>query len=224
MINFQKQTIIGIIILFMLGTSPLSITYSFGEDYQGEQRKDTQYAEKTLKKGRLSIILTEKIVNGRLEVQHYTVPEGLSEEDKQRMLSFEDEILGWAYVNYKAYHTGIVLFDGKATKVGEDMWQISTEDILKIRNSEFGTKFSEKYNNFEVMNNSASEIDLNYKVIFSVKITETEHENVLINSFIHGLNSETSKNIRFSQIIDITTNSEKLIVSNQGYRNTILID
>jgi len=45
------------------------------------------------------------------------------------MLSIEDEILGWAYVHYKTYHAGIILFDGKATKVGENMWQISIDHM-----------------------------------------------------------------------------------------------
>jgi len=116
MIKFHNRTVIGIIILFMLGASPLSVIYSFGEDYQIENGKDAQNIGKNLKKGRLSIILTEKVVNERLEVQHHVVPKVLS-EDKQRMLPLEDEILGWAYVNYKAYHAGITLFDGKTTKV-----------------------------------------------------------------------------------------------------------
>jgi len=225
MIKFQKRTVIGIIVLFMLGASPLSVAYSFGEDYQGEERKDTQNAEKILKKSRLSVILTEKIVNGSLEVQHYTIPEGLSEEDKQRILSFESEILGWAYVNYKAYHAGIILFDGKATKVGENMWEISTNDILKIRDRELNLEFSEKYNNSDkVMNDSASDTDLSYKIIFSGKITETEHEDVLITSFINsGLNFETSQNIKFSQIGETTINSEKSIIVNQDFRNLILV-
>ena len=30
---------------------------------------------------------------------------------------------GWAYVNYKAYNSGIVLFDGKASKVGDNLWR-----------------------------------------------------------------------------------------------------
>jgi len=226
MIKFQKQTIIGIIVLFMLGASPLSVTYSFGEDHQEENGKDVQNAKKILKKGRLSVILTEKIVNGSLEVQHYTVPEGLSGEDKQRMLSFEGEILSWAYVNYKAYHAGITLFDGKATKVGENMWQISTNDILKIRDSEFDLKFSEKYDNSdETMNDSAFDLDLSYKVIFSGKIiAEKDHEDVLITSFINsGLNSETSQNIKFSQIGKMTIDSEKSIAFNQDFRNLILV-
>lgn len=222
MIKFQKRTVIGIIILFMLGASPLSVIYSFGEEYQKENGKDAQNIGKNLKKGRLSIILTEKIVNERLEVQHYIVPKGLSEDDKQRMLSFEDEILGWAYVNYKAYHAGITLFDGKATRVGENMWQISTDNMLKIGDNEFGLKFSEGYNNHEVMNESPLEMDLSYKVIFSGKITETDHEDVLINSFINsGLNSETSQNIAFSQTVDAIINSEKLVVSNQDFTESI---
>jgi len=199
----------GIIILFMLGASPLSVVYSFGEDYQIENGKDAQNIGKNLKKGRLSIILTEKVVNERLEVQYHVVPKVLS-EDKQRMLPFDDEILSWAYVNYKAYHAGITLFDGKATKVGENMWQVSTDNIPKIGDSELGPEFSEEHSNYEVMNDSGSEMDLSYKVIFSGKITETDHEDILINSFINsGLNSEVSQNIRFSQIDDMAINSEK---------------
>jgi len=224
-IKFQKRTILGIVILFMLGASPLSVTYSFGEDYQVENGKDIQNPEKIIKKGRLSVILTEKIVNGRLEVQHYSVPEGLSEEDKQRMISFVGETSGWAYVNYKAYHAGIILFDGKATKVGENIWQISTNDMLKAGDSEFNLQFSEKYRDLDIeMNDSALDKVLSYKVIFSGKITEMDQEDVLITSFINsGLNSETSQNIKFSPIVDTTINSEKSIVDNQDFRNSILV-
>jgi len=83
MIKFQKQTVIGIITLVILGVLPLSVTYSFGEDYQVEKRKDAQNTEKILKKGRLLTILIEKIVNGRLEVQHYTVPEDYQKVNKE---------------------------------------------------------------------------------------------------------------------------------------------
>jgi len=219
MIKFQKRTIIGIVILFMLGVSPLSVTYSFGEDYHGEKEKDAQKGEKAFKKGRLSLILTEKIVNGRLEVQHYTVPEELSEEDKPRILSFKDETLGWAYVNYKAFHAGIVLFDGKATKVGENMWEISSNDMLKIGDGGIDLEFSEKYDDSdEEMDDSTLDGILSYKIIFSGKITEMDYEDELIISFINsGLNYETSQNAKFPQIGDIAINSEKLIVSHQDF-------
>jgi len=219
MIKFQKRTIIGIVILFMLGVSPLSVTYSFGEDYHGEKEKDAQKDEKAFKKGRLSLILTEKIVNGRLEVQHYTVPEELSEEDKQRILSLEDKTLGWAYVNYKAFHAGIVLFDGKATKVGENMWEISSNDMLKIGDVGIDLEFSEKYDDSdEEMDDSTLDGILSYKIIFSGKITEMDYEDELIISFINsGLNYETSQNAKFPQIGDISINSEKLIVSHQDF-------
>ena len=154
-----------------------------------------------------------------------SVPEGLSGEDKQRVLSLEGETLGWAYVNYKAYHAGIILFDGKATKVGENMWKVSTNNMPEIRDGEIDLKFSEKYDNSdEAMNESALDVDLIYKVIFSGKITETDHEDVLITSFINsGLNSDTSQNIKFSQIGEMTINSEKSIVFNQDFGNSILM-
>lgn len=68
-------------------------------------------------------------------------------------------------------------------------------------------------------------MDFSYKVIFSGKITETDHkEDVLINSFINsGLNYETSQNIRFSQVGN-TINLEESVVSNQNFRSLILMD
>jgi len=61
-------------------------------------------------------------------------------------------------------------------------------------------------------------------IIFSDKITETDHEDVLIISFINsGLNSETNQNTKFSQIGETTMNSEKSIAFNQNFRNSILV-
>ncbi len=87
----------------MLSTSPLSITYSFADlnDYQNS---------------RLRIILTEKLVNGKLKVQHYALLDDFSGDDIQRMSLFEDQTPDLAYVNYKTFHSGIVIFDGKDTQ------------------------------------------------------------------------------------------------------------
>ena len=71
------------------------------------------------------VVLTEKIVNGKLEVQHYTLSDDISKEDMHRV-SFEGEISSWVYVNYDVYHSGIIIFDGKVSKIGENLWGIST--------------------------------------------------------------------------------------------------
>jgi len=34
-------------------------------------------------------------------------------------VSFEGEISSWVYVNYDVYHSGIIIFDGKVSKIGE---------------------------------------------------------------------------------------------------------
>ncbi len=53
---------IGVIAVFlMLGASPLSVTYSFA-DIQDNQKE------------RIGVILTEEVVNGKLQVRHYTLP------------------------------------------------------------------------------------------------------------------------------------------------------
>ena len=93
----------------MLAASPLSVTYAFGEN-------DGNLEE-------LRAILTEKVVDGKLKVNHYALPDRLSEADLQRTLSIDGQ-MSWAYVNYESYNAGIVLFDGKASKLGENLWEI----------------------------------------------------------------------------------------------------
>ena len=151
---------IGVIAVFlMLGASPLSVTYSFADTEDNQEDKKVQNdpkSEKSIKKERLKAILTEKVVNGKLKVQHYALPDDTTEEDMQRMLSFEGQTSGWAYVNYKAYHSGIVLFDGKASKVGENLWEISTNgvSILGERQSDLESsgKSNDSYVTGEILN------------------------------------------------------------------------
>ena len=118
MVKFQNRTIEVIAILLMLSASPLSVTYSFADlsDYQDEKDNNPD-GPKNIQNSRLRIILTEKLANGKQEVQHYALPDDFSDDNKQRMPSFEDQTSGWAYKNYNTFHSGIVIFDDKASKV-----------------------------------------------------------------------------------------------------------
>jgi len=218
MIKPKKNTIGGIIILLMLFTSSLSVSYSFAESEENEI--DMVKVSKNLKKDVLWTILTEKVVDGKLELQHYALPLDLSEEDMQRMLSFEDQTSGWAYVNYKAYHSGIVLFDGKASKVGENLWDISINGMLNLEERVSDLELSGKSNDSHVvMHGTVSDEDLSYRVIFSGKIVETDEENVASSFIISGLNSETEQNIKILHIGELSINSEKSNGFNQEFRN-----
>jgi len=187
MIKSQIRIIGALVILLMLGASPLSVTYSFAEN----ESKQVENRE-------LRVILTEKVVDGKLEVRQYALPEEISETDLKRILSFDGQI-SWAYVNYKTYQSGIILFDGKVSKIGENLWEISIE-------------------------NDSNE-DLSYKIVFSGKITETDEENGIAISFMNSIikNPETAQNIRLLQIGECIINSEKSIGSNQEFRNSISV-
>ena len=221
MVKPQNRTIGVIAILLMLGASPLSVTYSFAEMGDNQDKK-----EQSFKKERLRAILTEKIVNGKLEVKHYALPDDISEKDMQRMLSFDGKASGWAYVNYKAYHSGIVLFDGKASKVGDNLWKISTNGVLTLGERQFDLELSGKSNGSRVMlHGTASDEDLSYQVIFFGKITETDEENVFAISLMNsGLkNPEMGQNIKILQTGELTINLEKSIGTNQEFRNSLSV-
>ncbi len=164
----------------MLAASPLSVTYALG---QSDSNADE-----------LRAILTEKVVDGKLKVNQYALPDGLSETDLQRTLSIDGQ-MSWAYVNYKSYNAGIVLFDGKASKLGENLWKISiNEDILDEQ--------------------------VIFQVVFSGKITESDEENVIAVSLMNSVikNPETTQNLKLLQIGESIINS---IDSNQEYRKSI---
>ena len=95
------------------------------------------------------------------------------------------------------YQSGIILFDGKVSKSGENLWEISIE-------------------------NDSSK-NLIYKIVFSGKITEAGEDNGFVISFMNSTikNSEMTQNIKFLQIGESIINSEKLIDSNQTFRNSI---
>lgn len=182
MVKSQLRIIGALAILLMLGASPLSVNYSFAEnDENQEQNRE------------LRGILTEKVIDGKLQVNHYALPEDLSDEDLKRILSFDGQ-MSWGYVNYKAYQSGIVIFDGKASKIGENLWEISIEDT--------------------------SNGNLGYKVVFSGKIVETR-ENEFAISFMNSMinNLETAQNLKILENVPI--NSEKPIGPNQEFKNSI---
>lgn len=210
MVKPQNRTIGVITVLLMLGASPISVNYSFAD-------KEIQEQDMLDQKERLGVILTEKIVDGKLHVQRYVLPDDTTKQDMQRMLSFEGTS-GWAFVNYKAYNAGIILFDGKATKVGENLWEISTNGILRLGENEFNLELSGKSNGSHVkLHGKASHEDLSYKVIFSGKVGEAIDENIFVISFINSGNPEMGQNLKILQTGE-SDNSEKPIDSNQEFK------
>ena len=226
MVKPQNRTIGVIAILLMLGASPLSVTYAFADTESNQDTKDNSKTEQSSKKEKLRAILTEKVVNGKLEVKHYALPDDVSEEDMHRMLSFEGQTSGWAYVNSKVYNSGIILFDGKASKLGENLWKISTNGVLALGERQLDLELSGKSNGSHVvLHGTASDEDLNYRVIFSGKIVETDEQNVFAIAIMNsGLkNPEMGQNIKILQFGELTINSEKSIGSNQEFRNSISV-
>ena len=180
MVKYQIRNFKAVAILLMLAASPLSVTYAFGENNGNPEE--------------LRAILTEKVVDGKLKVNHYALPDGLSEADLQRTLSIDGQ-MSWAYVNYESYNAGIVLFDGKASKLGENLWEIS-------------------------MNENILDEEIIFQVVFSGKTTESDEENVFAVSLVNSMikNPETDQSLRLLQIGEPIINS---IDSNQEYRNSI---
>ena len=134
------------------------------------------------------------MVDGKLKVSHHTLPDGLSEIDLQRTLSIDDQ-MSWAYVNYESYNKGIVLFDGKTSKLGENPLKSSMDkDII--------------------------DDNVSFQVIFSGKTTELDEEDMFTISLMSLAikNPETSQNLKLLQIGESSINS---IDSNQIYRNSI---
>ncbi len=197
----QKRSFGVIAIFVMLGTSPLSVSYSFADFGENDSE--------VLKNKRLGMILTEKMVNGKLQIQQYALPDEFSDNDKQRMVSFEEESSSWAYVNYNALHSGIVLYDGKASKIGENQLEISN-DFLK--DSQSGLEITE---NSQI--NEDSEKELIYKVIFSGNVVNSDLESEKIIYFVNSIFfPELTQNMKF---LDYGADLEKMDRANEKLRD-----
>ena len=194
----QKRSFGVIAILVILGTSPLSVSYSFADFGENDSE--------VLKNKKLGVILTEKMVNGKLQIQQYALPDEFSDNDKQRMVSFEEESSSWTYVNYNALNSGIVLYDGKASIIGENQLEISN-DFLEDSQSRLG--IPEKYENFEK--------ELSYKVIFSGNIVNSDLESEKIIYFVNSIFfPELTQNMKF---LDYGADLEKMDLETEKLRN-----
>jgi hypothetical protein len=219
MVKLQPRTIRGVIVLWMLCASPISVTYSFADIEDGQNELKIL---KNTENERLDGILVEKMINGDLKVRHYALTDEFSKKDIQKMLSFDEEI-SWAYVNYKAYHSGIVLFDGKAPKISNDLLEISTNGTLNLAKIQSDLELSEKSDNFNEIHGVASSEDLSYKIIFSGKIGEPSEENTFLVSYINSMViPEMAQNINILHIEDQAINSEEMMNSHQEIRNSVL--
>ncbi len=215
--KFYNKTFRVVAILVMLSTAQLGVTYSNAESGENLELMETQ-------KERLGVILTEKVVNGKLEVRQFALPEDTTEKDMNRILSLEGTS-GWSYVNYKAYDSGIVLFDGKVSKVGEKYWKISVHGTLDLSKGALNLHLSGKSDNSdpEIIENSLKE-NYDYRVIFSGKMEESDKENVFAIAFMNSTQiPETSQNIKLLQFG--TENSEYVYPTecNQLVRNPCLV-
>jgi hypothetical protein len=219
MVKLQPRTIRGVIVLWMLCASPISVTYSFADIEDGQNELKIL---KNTENERLDGILVEKMIDGDLKVRHYALTDEFSKKDIQKMLSFDEEI-SWAYVNYKAYHSGIVLFDGKAPKISNDLLEISTNGTLNLAKIQSDLELSEKSDNFNEIHGVASSEDLSYKIIFSGKIGEPSEENTFLVSYINSMViPEMAQNINILHIEDQAINSEEMMNSHQEIRNSVL--
>jgi len=224
--KFYNKTFRVVAILVMLSTAQLGVTYSNAESGENlelmETQKDTKITNKSQKE-RLGVILTEKVVNGKLEVRQFALPEDSKEKDMNRILSLEGTS-GWSYVNYKAYDSGIVLFDGKVSKDGEKFWRISINGSMNLTKGELDFQSRGNLNNSSPgMDKNFSSEDLNYKVIFSGKMVESDKENVIaITSMNTSQSPETSQNIKLLQFGNPASESVNSIDCNQKVRNSDL--
>lgn len=211
----------GIIVLAMLATAPLSMSYSFADDSSESKQKITK-STKSNQEG-LRAILTEKVVDGKLQVKRFALPENLSENDMNRMISFKGETSGWAYVKQKAYQSGIILFDGKASKVGKNLWEISTRGTLQVQDKTFDLDLKGKSNGSRVvMQGTAQGGELVYKVVFSGKMVEAGSETFAVIFTNSGLkNPESGHVIKIDQIGELTMDSHGK--ANHGFGKSVLV-
>ena len=215
-------------IIFMLAASPLTISQVQAENTDDSGMDSIKEIPKSAiaKKEKVRIILTERVIDGNLQVRYFEVPENFTDEQIRKALSFEGETLGWAFVNAKAYNAGIVLFNGKAIKVGENAWRMTSQGTIELEGRNLNLELSGKIRGQNVvLHGTASNDELTYKVIFSGKVAQAGEENTFAIAFVNaGLqDTDSGETIRLFQIGEIQVRSDNQFHLDE-FRKSIVVD
>jgi len=224
--QFRNNTFRVVGILLMLSTAPLGVSYSYAEIEENTEYEEIPYdprLEEYTQFDEIQVILVEKVIDGKLEEMEFILPKDTLEEDFERILSLEGTS-SWSYVTYKTYNSGIVLFDGKVSKLGQQFWKITLSGTLNLSKGELNLDFSGKSNNSTNKTSQNSSEDLDYRVVFSGNLDESNEENVFaIASMNSSQVSETVKNFKFLQFGNLTSENEKNSGWDQYMRNPGLV-
>jgi len=214
--------------LLMLSTAPLGVSYSYAETEENLEFEEIQYDIQIPENSHLDgirTILTEKVVNGKLQVMEFVLPKDTTDEDLKRILSLEGTS-SWSYIKSQAYHSGIVLFDGNASRAGDKYWKISVNGTLNLFKGELDHNLGGKSNNSatEISENSFNE-NLDYKVIFSGKMIEYDEESEFAITFMNSAlkNPETNMDVKLLQLGNPTSESVYFIDCKEKVRNSFLV-
>ncbi len=212
----------------MLSTAPLGVSYSYAETEENLEFEEIQYDIQIPENSHLDgirTILTEKVVNGKLQVMEFVLPKDTTDEDLKRILSLEGTS-SWSYIKSQAYHSGIVLFDGNASRAEDKYWKISVNGTLNLFKGELDHNLGEKSNNSatEISENSFNE-NLDYKVIFSGKMIEYDEESEFAITFMNSAlkNPETNMDVKLLQLGNPTSESVYFIDCKEKVRNSFLV-
>lgn len=174
----------------MLSTAPLAVTYSYAENEDNSEPKIQKIPKSRISQEIHEVILTENVVNGNLEVKEVVLPENTTKSDMNRILSLGGTS-GWSYIDYFGYHSGIVIFDGNASKAGEKHWKISVNGKLNLSTGELNLELVGKSNiSKPKTTEDLSNENLGYRVIFSGKMIESGEKN----EFAYAFTNSTQKN------------------------------
>ena len=194
--NHNTRAVLAVI--FMLAASPLAVTYSHAEVSDENDEEISKSVEMT-RGERVKAILAERIVDGKLQVRQFDVAENASPDEIRKALMFEGKTTGWAYVSGKAYNSGIVLFDGKAIKIGERSWDLSSKGEIEVAGRTLDLDLKGKAHGHRViLHGTATNNDLEYRIVLSGNVAQSGEDDIFAIAFVHaGLkNPESGPNIK----------------------------
>ncbi|RDJ32023.1 MAG: hypothetical protein DWQ19_13310 [Crenarchaeota archaeon] len=228
MVKSNQNFRTGLMIVFMLAASPLTISQVQAENTDDSGMDSIKEIPKSaiVQKEKVRTILTERVIDGNLQVRYFEVPEDYTDEQIRKALSFEGETLGWAFVNAKAYNAGIVLFNGKAIKVGENAWRMTSQGAVELGGRHLDLELSGKIRGQNViLHGTASNEELTYKVIFSGKVALAGEENTFAIAFVNaGLqDTDSGETIRLFQLGEIQVRSDNQIHLDE-FRKSFVVD
>ncbi len=190
--NQNAKLLIALGMLFVLAMSPLAVANAqTSNSASANANVSANVNDKT--KDRLEKIRAEIVDKEQRRLEEKRDTDRHDERNLRPTIAFDGKTEGWAVIGGTAYESTISLHDGKAAKVGEHLWRVTTNGTISVGDRTFDVDLKGKVQGTK--RHGSAIIQLHGKVMF-----EGEEHRIALGGYLAPTNVENTYALAFTKV------------------------